>query len=401
VLPDGELRLRIEPRDDVVEMDVATIDEEDDGRDSYAFLPERADLADFLSNRCLPTPGFWGALGLIRLRAPVTCLAYGPDNRWALAGLDDGVQILNMRGGERAHFFGEHQARVTSVALSPHGLTALSADASGELLCWDLATRRVLQRRYAHYGAVNGLAISPAGDFAASCGGAGVMRLWDLAASCREWPLSDTFSSEEEVTALAFSADGHFLLSGDHAGRVDLWNVETAEHERAFRSGLGRIASLRCVDGVVTAVSTPENGAAVSLPAVARWRLSSGMAVHGPDEWGEPKTIAGCVTLDANGHRLLMGGSRPALAIQTPAVANVVSEVGEAVRDFFSFVPARLVRPRRRFSLEVWNVATGRCLHAYPTLPCPILHLAVSPDSTRVLAALSSGDVYVFAMPAR
>ena len=55
--------------------------------------------------------------------------------------------------------------------------------------------------------------------------------------------------------------------------------------------------------------------------------------------------------------------------------------------------------PATKYALEVWSATTGTCLHAYPTVAGNIEHLAVSPDNTRILAALSNGNVQIFAMP--
>ncbi len=401
VLPDGDLALRIEPRDEIVEVDVETVDEdEDDGRDSYAFLPERRELFEAAPSTTFAGPGFWGTMGLLRFRAPISCLAYGRGNRWALVGQGCDVQICNMTAGAKAHGFVEHRALVTSVALSPDGLTAFSADESGELLWWDLATRRVIHRRQAHAGTVLALAVAPNGEYAATGGADGIVRLWDLAASCRECRLADAHW-QEQVTALDFSPDGRFLATGGSDGRVDLWRVEAGMCLHRWR-GTDTITSLRCAGGFVTAVAAPDENRFVAHPKIWRWQINAQMRLPSAEEWSAPTHIPHCAAFDHEGNRLLVAGLLHALAIQVPAVASVVNEIGDAFRDFFSFVPMNLAQPllsRPPFSLEVWSLTTGRRLHTFPSLPGKVDHLAVSPENTRILAGMSNGDVQVFAMP--
>jgi WD40 repeat protein len=334
-------------------------------------------------------------MGLLRFRPPISCLAYGRGNRWSLVGQGCDVQICNMTAGAKAHGFVEHRTLVTSVGLSPDGLTALSADESGELLWWDLATRRVLHRRQAHAGTVLALAVAPNGEYAATGGADGIVRLWDLAASCRECRLADAHW-QEQVTALDFSADGRFLVAGGGSGRVDCWAVESGNRVQSLR-GAEPIGSVRCRCGLITAAAIPEENAFVAHSKVRRWHMDTGSPLPCAEDWSTPTRIPQCAAFDHEGNRLLVAGLLPALAIQVPAVANVVSEIGDAFRDFFSFVPMKLARPR--CSLEVWSLATGRRLHTFPSLPGKVDHLAVSPENTRILASMSNGDVQVFAMP--
>ncbi len=252
VLPAGDLQLRIEPRDEVVEARVDCVEElEDDGPDSYALMR----LQDGQLRGSAPAlQKFWAAIGVIGLKNSASCLAYGSANEWGLAGCGMDVQILNMKAGAKAHLFCKHESPVTAMALAPDGRSALSGDAAGDLLWWDLAAGAIMHRVRAHVGAVLALAIAPEGAHAVSGGADGATRLWDLSCGCHAFPIANP-GPGAEVSAVAFSTDGRAFLAGDADGRIDLWATETGNFLHSVRAADGPIASVRCFDGVITAVN--------------------------------------------------------------------------------------------------------------------------------------------------
>jgi WD domain, G-beta repeat len=411
VLPAGEIRLRVEDRDEIAEVDVETIeDEEEDVGDSYCFLPETGYVAELPCNNPSAGRGFFASLGVIPMKAFASCLAYGPGNRWGLAGQGDDVRILNMKAGEKAGRFCAHQAPVTSVALAPDGRTALSGDADGNLVFWDLASRSVTNWLWRHDGPITALAVAPTGDYAVSGGPGGVTRLWELGDVGRERPLART-AWREEVASVAFSQDGRFLLAAGSEGRIDLWAVATGGYLRSFRGADGPITVVRCADGVVTATAAPMVSRIPSHPEVWRWNADTGKPQRCAAKLGETGCLPRCVTLDRDGRRLVIAGRYSSVPYQCipivearAVLAGMAIDVRDAAGDFFSFLErpphwASALLPKPRYSLEVWSLSTGRCLHAFPDVQGAIVHLAVSPDNARILAALRGGNVRVFAMP--
>jgi WD40 repeat protein len=413
VLPEGDLRLRVEDRDEIVEADIEPINDkanEDDDGDSYTCIPEHADLPESPFRSGYTGLGFWATIGVIPTKIRASCLAYGPGSQWGLAGHLDDVQILNMTAGEMAARFCEHQGLVTCVALSPNGRSALSGDEDGNLLLWDLASRAVTHRLHSHNGSVCALAVSPTAEHAATAGYDGVTRLWELAGTGWEYPLARV-GWRDEITDVTFSQDGCLLLAGGSDGRIDMWAVNTGAFLRSFLGADGPIACVRCAAGVVTATVSPGAVKVPAHPSVWQWNADTGQARARVENRGAPKYIPHCVTLDQTGKRLLIAGRSATLADQyLPAVearaaaSKWLSDVGEAFRDFFRLVerPAHLApaeKPKTAHSLEVRSLTTGGHLHSFARGQGDIIRLAVSPDNTRILAALSDGNVKVFAMP--
>jgi WD40 repeat protein len=393
VLPDGDIQLRLEPGDEVVQAPVdCVLEPGDDGPDTYNLSrPQPWQLR----GAAPALQKFWARLGVIRLKHAAGCLAYGPANEWGLAGCGMDVQILNMKAGAKAHLFCKHESPVTALALAADGRSALTGDAGGDLMWWDLASGTVTQRVRAHVGAVLAVVIAPEGALAVSGGADGAVRVWDLSCGCHAVPIANP-GVGAEITAVAFSTDGRCFLAGDAAGRIDLWAADTGN----FLHSLGAdepIAEVRCFDGDITAVTTPIASEIASHPRVVRWDASSGRPRQCFPETVEPRIIPGCVSLDRDGRRLLVAGRAPGLAFQhvPSALAGTLAEVRDGFRDFFHI-------PKHRegsSSLEVWSLGTGACLHAFPAVAGDMHCLAVSPDNTRILGSCTDGNLHVFAMP--
>lgn len=117
----------------------------------------------------------------------------------------------------------EHPGDVGPVALSPDGLTALTACSDGTVLVWETAGWTKVGQLDGHVGGVR--AVAAAGGRAVTAGRDGV-RVWDLfkqAEVCR--------LTADETFAAALSPDGRTaVLAG--ATRVGVWDVEDGRHVR-------------------------------------------------------------------------------------------------------------------------------------------------------------------------
>ena len=410
VLPEGDLRLSAAPKRKRVTPPPVVIDDDDDGSIHYSFSRDHEAQSERPKADAGP-PGFWGRLGEIRMAGQPSCACYGPRSRRALIGSGKAVQVLDMQASKRAGLFCGHRAAVTSVALCRDEKSALSGDADGNLLCWDLESHRITHRLRGHEGSILALAATPDSDFVLSGGADGITRMWHLAGAGGACRIADT-GCREAVMVVAFSQDGRHLLAGGSKGRVDCWSVGSGIAVASLRGADQPIACVRSAEGAVTAIAGPSRDAGVSHPAVWRWNAETSRAERPAEPWRSAESVPTCVALDITGKRMLVAGrmggfsSRKLLPASRAGktVAGVVGEVRDAVRDFFSFVelPARSKgnQPKPRYVLEVWSLSSGSCLHTYPTGVGEIVRLAVSPDNTRILAALRSGDMHVFAMPA-
>jgi WD40 repeat protein len=96
-----------------------------------------------------------------------------------------------------------HEARVTAVAFSPDGVTALSGDEGGTVILWDVPGRTRLKSFKAHDGAITGIAFAPGGGCAVSAGADKTVRLWAFAGALESAALEKRARAARETVARA------------------------------------------------------------------------------------------------------------------------------------------------------------------------------------------------------
>ncbi|MEU1534123.1 protein kinase domain-containing protein [Streptomyces fagopyri] len=142
---------------------------------------------------------------------------------------------------------GEHDDWITALALTPDGTTGISADCSGGLRIWDLATGECRQElRLENYRAST-LAVRDDGRVLVVGGGTGCALVLDLeAATGFELPGHPSW-----VLAVALTQDQRHAITSGYEGEVVTWDLETGEpvEVRQFESKadfLGARGTLCC-----------------------------------------------------------------------------------------------------------------------------------------------------------
>jgi WD40 repeat protein/mono/diheme cytochrome c family protein len=196
----------------------------------------------------------------------VLTLDISPDrNLVALGGPGRLVKIYRTSDGELVATLRKHTDWILSVAFSPDGLMLASSDRFGGLEVWEARTGKSFHSLRGHTGAVNSIAWSSDSERLVSGGQDSFLRIWDMHYGTllnhwnsqvggvlttswaesgliiaggrnkqvavydsvsqlqREWRLAD------EVVELAIFKDGLRAITGDAAGNVSSWEVNSGK----------------------------------------------------------------------------------------------------------------------------------------------------------------------------
>jgi WD40 repeat protein len=279
-------------------------------------------------------------------------LAVSPDGKTlASGGSESGAVVWDAATGKAEELGrppgGRVRPWVHGLAFAPDGKTLAVADTGGRVRVWDVAARRERHPNPLGSG-IHRVALAPDGRTAAAAGGDGSVWVWDVATGkdIRSWMADDTRS----VTDVAYSPDGRSVLTSGADGTVRLWDVAGGKEIRRFPNGPHWARSALSPDGRLVAASG-KDGLSIALYEAASGRPVRELTGH--------VSFLHQLTFSADGRRLVSSAD--------------MHHDGKGGGD--------------DRSVRVWDVATGRQLHAF-TGERPG-HVAISPDG-RVVAAFGS-----------
>ena len=240
----------------------------------------------------------------------VLSTAFTPDGRiLASTGWDDTVRVWNTSdlGHPRVFTTITQPASARAVAFSPDGLLAVGDD-SGAVALWDLRVpeRPVLAGRLTGMvGSVRSVAFSPDGHTVLTGGEDHLGRLWDVSDPAAPVELSTLEGHSDRVMTVAFGPSGRTVVTGSYDRTARLWDVTDPRAPR-------RIATLTHHSHVVRSVAFSPDG---RLLATGSWdRTARLWDVSDPHRPRDVATLAGhtgpvnAVTFDPGGRLLATAG---------------------------------------------------------------------------------------------
>jgi WD40 repeat protein/transcriptional regulator with XRE-family HTH domain len=163
-------------------------------------------------------------------------VAWSPDGTRLVGGGDDGnIYLWNASDGTLLLQLPGHQGVVTSVAWSPDGTQLVSTGRSrvrGELLVWDVETRKVIRSIVEPTSIIYAVAWGPGGNLLISGGSDGMLRWWEVhSGEC----VQARQAHQGTIRSLRRSPDGRWLASCGDDGAIILWDLHSGEYLRTLR----------------------------------------------------------------------------------------------------------------------------------------------------------------------
>lgn len=330
----------------------------------------------------------------------IECLAYGANHKTHLAAADDEVFCLDFDRRISTPLARMHSGEIGRLAISADCRLALSGDADGGLLLWDLVRYEPLRWLDGHRSAVTAVAFSTDGMHAASGSDGGAVWLWNIATGER-LPLPQG-QLESRINCVAFSPDGRLLVAIANNGKSRLWSV-------ADRAIAGK---LEAGSAALHTVAFTQSGQSIVAGSskrfkVCKWDVPGG--TRQPAYMGfsnkQPRIRRTWVTSQANcllalSHRFKPPPRYEPVPIATPlplAWSVGIFLIRTAVQAHRSLAD-ELKSSKPIFYLELWDAVSERGLSAISLGPTPPSAVACSPDGHRVLAGFDDAIVVLFGL---
>jgi WD40 repeat protein len=194
------------------------------------------------------TVGIWSATdGRERLRlrghtGPVSCVCFSPDSRRLASARGDvsgkvrtglEVKVWDMTTGKELVAMQGQADEMIGLTWTSDAKRLVARGLQRTLRIWDATSGEVIASRgfpERPFYSVPSLAVSPDGRFVAYPDGRWV-QVWDRDADT----VFTLHGHTESVAAVAFTPDGHRLVSVDNQWTVRLWDVGARQHVLAFR----------------------------------------------------------------------------------------------------------------------------------------------------------------------
>ncbi|RKU28056.1 hypothetical protein C6497_10000 [Candidatus Poribacteria bacterium] len=319
---------------------------------------------------------------------PVTGLWFSPDGETlASTTTDNTIRLWNINTHQLKRVLTsqlfldknlEQNPYVENVAFSPDGKILASAagekakpsvllernsqnlSGSNNIILWDTETGRQVKTLKGHTSYVESIAFSPDGHTLVSGSQKGNIRFWHVKTGKHEKTLD---LHNESITSITFSQNGQILAYGSHNGTVSLLDVNTYENIKTFTGH---------IDEVQTLTFSPDGQTLASISIDGTLRL-----------WNVP---TGQQKMGLTGYKETLWN-----VFFQPDGKVVASESGNPLwgnNDLWG-------------KIHLWDVLNGQHKHQITTNISQTLSSAISPDGKTIAKGSIDGTVFLWYIPSQ
>jgi WD40 repeat protein/uncharacterized caspase-like protein len=326
--------------------------------------------------------------------------AFSPDGR--LIGLASGgnIKLLETGSGNLVRSINAVAVNVQAVAFSPDGRSILSGAEGlghvGQIKLWQVA-RGMLQREFAsHYWVTDSVTFSPDGRLAIEAAATEVT-IWDVQ-SGKKIGVLIAQGDDTDVTSVAVSPDGQFVVSASVDGVVRLWGLKN----RRLLHAMGQSLFNSSIESLAVSADRRLLLAGRGGGETEVWDAESGRLLHSFEGQGP----IGAVAFSADGKLTLSGGNKTLDLRNTDNGGLVRKFVGhdrEVTAAIFSKDSLLALSGGYDGIVRLWEVQTGRLLRTFSTLRPDnsglgswVKYVAFSADERLVIARSQDNGFFVW-----
>jgi WD40 repeat protein len=334
-------------------------------------------------------------------------VAFAPDESFLLTVGTRQARLypLNL-GGEKLSLIG-HSGAVHGIAFSPEGVSVASTGDDRAVRVWDAHGGRKIWEAGGLEGLGSCVTYSPDGQWLVE-GRSDIdsVAVWDAKTGKR---LPDLGTSKSGSTwSAAFSTDGKLLAIAGSQG-IQIWAIgrpTKSESESVLDATL-----LSALSGGFQALAFAPDGRHLSFvkdAALLNWDLDATTAPHAIATGIPPGGPSESFTPD--GGQLVTINNKQEILTYDAATGRQVSSLptGEPIRGAEGTYGRLLIlspdgsklalSSPSRTAVEIWDAPGRRFLYSLPEQNGTVLWIAWSPDSRRVAAARSNGDISIWSL---
>ncbi len=364
----------------------------------------------------------------------VKAIAFSPDGLWfATASSDSTIKLWELASGRLLRTLVGHRKEAKSVAISPDGKLIASVSDDGTAKIWDAATGQVLQT----IPVVGNQSDYVQGQIAFANDGHSVwtvsfssIRRWDVASGALRQTISatapalfqsfalspdgkwiavahsgavgaslaksgigsqvklldavtgqvirvlGTYSTDNMVTGITFSADGHFVLVGGNDGVAKVW--ESATGRLLYTLDQSAKASVKSVNGIAFSPDSHLIATGGGPGGVTLWDVASGRPIRSLDAVKWVWSIA----FSPDGHQIACGSANIAVIDTATGLPrpgsfglNVSSSITPTPASRVSFPITLTPASQDRWlvlgphGMTVWDAADWHLVQSYDPMP--------------------------------
>lgn len=191
--------------------------------------------------RSLPHSGRVNSLAFIPSSETDTDIANSSAEQQLVTGSGSGeIKLWNAVSGEVITTIADNAGRIMSIAASPDGAYFASGSSNGSIKIWPVAEVAAQQSQTSLRGTllaeigpqVDALAFHPTNSNLLISGDHdGTIQVWDLE---RNEPTLTLTSDSDRIASIAISPDGQYVASGSYDNLIRIWNLETGKPEQTL-----------------------------------------------------------------------------------------------------------------------------------------------------------------------